>query len=111
MNPVKRVPEPMSDYSNHKFAYLHIKDTPSHIGNEARPLKDFNSRVKLKEAFGNGSSKVDSDEQIEKFSKKFILDQNLVISALGDLQTREFAKNVRQEGRKNRKETLKKGKH
>ena len=69
MNPVKRVPEPMSHYSSHKFAYLHIKDTPSHIENDTSPLNDFNPRVKLKDAFENGSIKVDSDEQIEKFSK------------------------------------------
>ena len=105
MNPVKRVSEPMPDYSNHKFAYLHIKDTPSHIKNETRPLNDFNLNVKLKEVFENGSTKVDSDEQIEKFSKKLIVDQDLVISALEDLQTRGFTKNVRQEGRKSRKET------
>ena len=105
MNPVKRVLEPMPDYSNNTFAYLHINDTPSHIENEARPLNDFNPRVKLKEAFANGNIQVDNDEQIQKFSKKFIVDQDLVIAALEDLQTREFAKSVRQEGKNNRKDT------
>ena len=110
ISPVKRVPEPMSDSPSHKFAYLHIKDTPSHKENETKPLNDFNTRVKLKEAFENCNIKVDNDEQIEKFFKNFIVDQDMVISSLEDLQKREFGKNVRQEGIKSRKK-LKKANH
>ena len=69
MNPVKSVLEPMPDYSNHAFAYLHIKGTPSHIENETGPLNDFNPRVNPTEAFENGSIKLDSDDRIEKFFK------------------------------------------
>ena len=61
MNPVKRVPEVMPNYSSHELAYLYINDTPSHVENEPRPLNDFNPRVKLKEAFESGNIKVNSD--------------------------------------------------
>ena len=86
MNTFNRVSKPMPDHSSHKFGYLNIKDVP-HLEIEQRPLNDFNTIVKLKEAFESGNIKVVSDEQIEKFSKKFIVDQDLVISTIEELQT------------------------
>ena len=73
MNSFKRVPGPMSDHSSHTFEYLDLKDTPSHTENEPRPLNDFNTIVKLTEAFESGNIKVVSDEQVEKFSKRPLL--------------------------------------
>ena len=88
MNPFNRAPGPMSDHSSHKFEYLDLKDTPSHTENEPRPLNDFNTTVKQTEAFESGKIKVVSDEQVEKFSKTSSVDQDLVISAIEDLEAR-----------------------
>lgn len=90
-----RIPEPMPDITSESFKYLHVNQTPTRS-----VQNDYNPRVQLKDRFEKKEISLENVEQIEEFSKKFIVNSNLVVSALEELHAKKHWKNVRGKDRK-----------
>ena len=78
-----RIPQPFPDYAHSsKFKYSHFSATPSTIDGEERVLDDYNPRVQLKNREAEGTISLTNADQLSSFSKKYIVDVNLVESEL-----------------------------
>ena len=91
----QRIPKPMPDYSVPGFHYLPPNKTPSSINNKQREIDDFQPRVQIKRR------KLESEEEIQKFSEKFIVDKTLLRKYLTYLRYLELKQDKRE--RKNQK--------
>ena len=99
---VSRVPEPVPDYSYvDKFKYKQY-DHPDNNG-KLGPIDEFNPRVQLKAMFSDKKICLNSPDQIDAFSKKFIVDEDLVVGELTHLVNLDLAKTVRSADRERKK--------
>ena len=85
----------MPDITNESFKYLH-----GNLTTTRSVQNDYNPRVQLKDRFGKEEISLENVEQIEEFSKKFIVNSNLVVLALEKLHAKKHWKNVRRNERK-----------
>lgn len=97
-----RVPAPFPDVSQlPAFHYLDVLTTPTKDDKgKPRLIDDFQPRVHLKKLVSNGSISLNDPSSIDSFSKKFIVQRPLVISALEHLQLLQIRKEKKEE-RKN----------
>ncbi len=95
--PWHRVLEPMPDYTiSDNFKYLDYNDTPSYIDNILHHPDDFNPKLQLKQHFAQNIVKQGDSESIASFSKKFIVDEDIVRTALDDLVFKKISIEIRQ---------------
>ncbi|CAC5411805.1 unnamed protein product [Mytilus coruscus] len=73
------VPRPYPDYEQlPQFHYLQHKDTPTSIDGVQRRHDDFQPRSNLKKLFSEGEISSFDDNEIEVFSKKFIVPKQML---------------------------------
>ena len=71
---VKRVPRPYPDQESSGYHYLTVNDTP----NTGRSIDDYHPRVQMKKIFAENKHYFDHPNNIEQFSKKFLLTEDAI---------------------------------
>jgi hypothetical protein len=90
-----KIPKPMPDYSADGMHYMSVLNTPSHINGAPRTVDDFQPRKQVKDNL----QKLSTDEEIEEFSKKYIVDRTLLKKYLDHLKVLEINRSKRAEKR------------
>ena len=112
--PMERISRPWPDYTKlPDFHYKPFSETPGtdELGNLRRP-DDFQPRANLKAMFEEDSISLDDADSIERFSKKFIVAENLTRDYLEHLQNLKRMKVIRtREKQKQRDQIQAKGYH
>ena len=112
--PMDRISRPWPDYTKlPEFHYKHFSETLStdESGNPRRP-DDFQPRANLNVMFEENSISLDDAESIERFTKKFIVAENLTRDYLEHLQNLKRMKEIRtHEKQKERNQIQAKGYH
>jgi hypothetical protein len=85
----------MPDYSADGMHYMSVLNTPSHINGAPRTVDDFQPRKQVKDNL----QKLSTDEEIEEFSKKYIVDRTLLKKYLDHLKVLEINRSKRAEKR------------
>ena len=106
---INRIPQPVPDYTHtKKYKYKHFSETDNKVDGIERTVDDFNPRVQLKAWYEKGLIAITKPDQLEKFSKKFIVDQKLVEEELTHMHQLNLGKVVRSKARKEKNEEEKK---
>jgi hypothetical protein len=88
-----KIPKPMPDYSADGMHYMSVLNTPSEINGAPRTVDDFQPRKQVKDHLQTLSA----DEEIEEFSKKYIVDRTLLKKYLDNLKVLEINRSKRAE--------------
>ncbi|CAB4026496.1 Transient receptor potential cation channel subfamily A member 1, partial [Paramuricea clavata] len=101
----KRTPRPFPDTSSPSHHYLPLEKTPTiNVDDSTREPDDFQPRAQLRKRFFNKDIKLGDSEEIEAFSKQYIVGVDLIEEYLQHLTNIE----LRKLKRKQEKEKLKK---
>ena len=95
-----KIPKPMPDYGADGMHYMSVLNTPSEIDGVCRTIDDFQPRKQVK----GHLQKLSTEEEIEEFSKKYIVDRTLLTKYVEHLKLLEINKSKRAEKRKIAKE-------
>ena len=86
-----------------KFKYKHHKHTHCKIGGKERDIDDFNPRIQLKNLYEKDLIYLDVDNThyINLFSKRYIVDRNLVESGSDMMRSAATKQKTAEEKKKN----------
>lgn len=91
-----KIPKPMPDYSADGMHYMSVLNTPSEINGAPRTVDDFQPRKQVKYHL----QKLSTDEEIEEFSKTYIVELTSLTKYIDHLKLLEIKKRKRAEKRK-----------
>ena len=100
--PCQRIPKPMPNYERDGMHYLNVLDTPSETNGQACLVDDFQPRKQVKNLLE--SRGLSNDQQIEDFSKKYMVEEMLLVKYIQHLKILDLNKRKRAEERKISKE-------
>ena len=69
----RKVPKPYPDYACDGFYYLDVKSTPTEVDGQPWPIDDFWPRKQAADQMKE--NKLESEEQLDTFSKKYIVEK------------------------------------
>ena len=92
----------MPNYERDGMHYLNVLDTPSETNGQARLVDDFQPRKQVKNLLESGG--LSNDQQIEDFSKKYMVEEMLLVKYIQHLKILDLNKRKRAEERKISKE-------
>jgi hypothetical protein len=104
--PCGKVPKPYPDYDALGFHYMDVDATPDQIDGRARNVDDFQPRKQAKIAMME--QRLGTDEEIENFSKKYIVEKGKLKKYIDHLAVLDVGKTKRAEKRKEMLEMEKK---
>jgi hypothetical protein len=93
-----KVPKPYPDYTSDGFHYLDVHNTPTEVDGEARAIDDFQPRKQAADQMKE--RKLESEEQLDTFSKKFIVEKTKLRKYTEHLTYLEIKRKKRAENRK-----------
>ena len=96
--PCCKVPKPYPDYTSDGFHYLDVNSTPTEVDVEARAIDDFQPRKQAADQMKE--KKLESEEQLDTFSKKFIVEKTRFRKYIEHLTDLEIKRKKRAENRK-----------
>ena len=100
--PCQQIPKPMPNYERDGMHYLGVLDTPSEINGQARSVDDFQPRRQVKNLLELG--RLTNEQQIQDFSRKFIVEETLLMKYIKHLKILDIKKRKRVEEQKVSKE-------
>ena len=95
--PIKGIPQPIPD-AEELFYFKPVNETPNTDENgKPRAPDDFQPRANIKRLVSEGT--LSCKEEVEQFSKKFAVEQDLVQAYIAHLQDLKIQSNIRASGR------------
>ena len=88
----------MPDYESlPEYHYKRVDSTPTNIDGVTRPVDDVQPRKQINEAFRKGEISLTDEDNIDRFSEKYITEKRLVNMSLEHIQLLEINKNGKRE--------------
>ena len=95
-----KIPKPMPNYDADGMHYLSVLNTPLEVDDLPQTVDDFQPRKQVKDHL----QKLSTDEEIDKFSEKYIVERTLLTKYIDHLKMLEINKRKRAEKKKIEKE-------